>query len=310
MVEVLYYAIPFFVLLLAVEAISYRNLDHDRHDPDGPVGYELRDTRTSLTMGIGNVVVNVGWKAVVVVIYAALYELTPLRIPTGAWWAWVLLFFADDLAYYWFHRVSHVSRLFWASHVVHHSSRHFNLSTALRQTWVPMTYLPFWLPLLLLGFPPWMVLLAQSWNLIYQFWIHTERVGRLPAPLEFVLNTPSHHRVHHGANEQYLDRNYGGILIVWDRLFGTFAGERERVRYGLTKNLETFNPVHVAFHEYASLWRDLRAEPRWSNRVQILLRGPGWRPAQGPAWRPPESADGPVADPALRAASLLGHDGV
>ena len=196
-------------------------------------------------------------------------------MPTDAWWAWLLLFLGDDLAYYWFHRISHVSRFFWASHIVHHSSQHFNLSTALRQTWVPMTYLPFWLPLLLLGFPPWMVLLAQSWSLIYQFGLHTERIGRLPWPLEAVFNTPSHHRVHHGANEQYLDRNYAGILIIWDRLFGTFIPESERVRYGLTKNITTFNPVRVAFGEYAALARDLRAAKGWRLRLQVALRGPG-----------------------------------
>jgi sterol desaturase/sphingolipid hydroxylase (fatty acid hydroxylase superfamily) len=274
-VEILYYAIPFFVLLLAVEALSFRH-----YHEDDLVGYELSDTRTSLAMGLGNVTVNVAWKLVVLVIYAGLYELTPLRIPEDAWWAWVLLFLGDDLAYYWFHRVSHVSRFFWASHVVHHSSRHFNLSTALRQTWVPMTYLPFWLPLLLLGFPPWMVLLAQSWSLIYQFGLHTERIGRLPRPLEAVLNTPSHHRVHHGANEQYLDRNYAGILIVWDRLFGTFIPESERVRYGLTKNISTFNPVRVAFGEYAALAHDLRATKGWRLRLQVALRGPGWQPAE------------------------------
>ena len=162
----------------------------------------------------------------------------------------MLLFFADDLSYYWFHRISHESRVFWASHVVHHSSQHYNLSTALRQTWVPMTYFPFWLWLPLVGFPVWMVLLAQAWSLIYQFWIHTERIVRLPRPFEYVLNTPTHHRVHHGSNHVYLDKNYGGILIIWDRLFGTFIGEGERVRYGLTKNIETFNPVRVAFHEY------------------------------------------------------------
>jgi sterol desaturase/sphingolipid hydroxylase (fatty acid hydroxylase superfamily) len=273
MVEVLYYAIPFFVLLLVVEAISFRHYHEDEL-----VGYELNDTRTSLTMGIGNVIVNVGWKAVVVVIYAALYELTPLRIPEGAWWAWILLFFLDDLAYYWFHRISHVCRFFWASHVVHHSSTHFNLSTALRQTWVPMTYLPFWLPLILIGFPPWMVLLAQSWSLIYQFGLHTERIGRLPRPIEWFFNTPSHHRVHHGANEQYLDRNYGGILIIWDRLFGSFVGEDERVRYGLTKNIDTFNPVKVAFGEYGALWRDVRAARGWRTKLEVALRGPGWLP--------------------------------
>ncbi len=275
MAEVLYYAIPFFLLLLVVEALSYRHLGDDDHEL---VGYEARDTRTSLTMGVGNVAINVVWKLAVVTIYAALYELTPLRIPPEAWWAWPLLFVLDDLAYYWFHRVSHESRFFWASHVVHHSSRHYNLSTALRQTWVPMTYLPFWLPLLLLGFAPWMVLLAQAWSLIYQFWIHTERIGRLPAWVEGIFNTPSHHRVHHGANQQYLDKNYGGILIVWDRLFGTWEPESERVRYGLTKNLTTFRPLDVAFHEYRALWADVRAERRWRTRGELLLRGPGWRP--------------------------------
>ena len=170
----------------------------------------------------------------------------------------MLLFFADDFSYYWFHRCSHESRFFWASHVVHHSSTHYNLSTALRQTWVPMTYLPFWLWLPALGFAPWMVLLAQAWSLIYQFWIHTERIKRLPRPLEAVLNTPSHHRVHHGSNEVYLDRNYAGILIIWDKLFGTYEPEGERVRYGLTKNIGTFNPVRAAFHEYVAMWHDMR----------------------------------------------------
>jgi sterol desaturase/sphingolipid hydroxylase (fatty acid hydroxylase superfamily) len=273
MTEVLYYAVPFFVLLLVVEAMTYRHLQSDEL-----VGYEFDDTRTSLLMGSGNVVINVLWKLVVVTVYAALYELTPLRLDAGDWWVWVLLFFGDDLAYYWFHRVSHESRVFWASHVVHHSSQHYNLSTALRQTWVPMTYLPFWLPLLLLGFAPWMVLLAQSWSLIYQFFLHTERVGRLPRPLEAVLNTPSHHRVHHGANEQYLDRNYGGILVIWDRLFRSFEPEGERVRYGLTTNLRTFNPVKVAFHEYGALWTDLRSTRSWRTRWNLLLRGPGYKP--------------------------------
>jgi sterol desaturase/sphingolipid hydroxylase (fatty acid hydroxylase superfamily) len=207
---ILYYAIPFFVLLLVVEVVSYRQLGEDMD----LVGYAIRDTRTSLTMGLGNVAINVGWKIVVLATYVGLYELTPLRLSLHDWWTWVILFFADDFSYYWFHRVSHESRFFWASHVVHHSSEHYNLSTALRQTWVPMTYFPFWLWLPLLGFAPWMILLAQSWSLIYQFWIHTERIGRMPRLFEAIFNTPSHHRVHHGSNDVYLDKNYGGILIV------------------------------------------------------------------------------------------------
>jgi sterol desaturase/sphingolipid hydroxylase (fatty acid hydroxylase superfamily) len=172
--------------------------------------------------------------------------------------------------------------VFWASHVVNHSSQHFNLSTALRQTWVPMTYFPFWLPLPLLGFPVWMVLLAQAWSLIYQVWIHTERIKKLPGPLEAVLNTPSHHRVHHGMNHKYLDKNYAGILIIWDRIFGTYEPERERVRYGLTTQLTTHHPVKVAFHEYIALAHDIRRARGVKTKTQVLLRGPGWRPSSGP----------------------------
>jgi sterol desaturase/sphingolipid hydroxylase (fatty acid hydroxylase superfamily) len=275
MAEVLYYAIPFFVLLLVAEGLSFR---YARDENDEYVGYEARDTRTSLLLGSGNVVINAGWKFAVLALYALIYELTPLRLDPGDWWVWVLLFFADDLSYYWFHRVSHESRVFWASHVVHHSSQHYNLSTALRQTWVPMTYLPFWLWLPAVGFEPWMVLLAQAWSLIYQFWIHTERIHQLPRPLEAVLNTPSHHRVHHGANEVYLDRNYSGILIIWDKLFGTYEPEGERVRYGLTRNIHTFNPVRAAFHEYVAMWHDLRRTVGFRNRFGVLFRGPGWSP--------------------------------
>ena len=273
MSEVLYYAIPFFVLLLVVEALTYRHLQSENE-----VGYELKDTRTSIAMGLGNVAINAVWKLAVVTIYAALYELTPLRLDASDWWVWVLLFFADDLAYYWFHRVSHESRVFWASHVVHHSSQHYNLSTALRQTWTPFGGVPFWAPLALLGVPPWAIFLQQSISLLYQFFLHTERVGKLWRPVELVMNTPSHHRVHHGMNNGYLDRNYGGILIVWDRLFRSFEPEGERVVYGLTKQLRTYNPLVVATHEYASIWADVRAARRWRDRWGFVLRGPGWQP--------------------------------
>lgn len=275
MAEVLYYAIPFFAALLALEYLSFRQVRDEQSDL---IGYETRDTRTSLTMGLGNVTINFVWKFAVLALYAAIYELTPLRLDPGDWWVWVLLFFADDFSYYWFHRVSHESRGFWASHVVHHSSQHYNLSTALRQTWVPVTYLPFWLWLLAIGFAPWMVLLAQAWSLIYQFWIHTEKIRTLPRALEYVLNTPSHHRVHHGVNDQYLDRNYGGILVIWDRLFGTFEPERERVRYGLTTQLRSFRPVRVAFHEYIAMWHDIKRAPRVRDKLGVVLRGPGWTP--------------------------------
>ncbi|MFJ3863615.1 sterol desaturase family protein [Streptomyces nigra] len=273
MIPAVVYAIPAFVLLVAVEALSYRFLPDDDER-----GYEVRDTATSMSMGAGSQVIALPWKAVVIVAYAALYSVAPWQLSPGSVWTWVLLFFAEDLAYYAFHRAHHRVRLLWASHVVHHSSVRFNLSTALRQSWTPMSGLPFWMPLALLGIPPWMILLQQSISLIYQFLLHTERVDRLWRPIEFVFNTPSHHRVHHGSNNVYLDRNYGGILIIWDRLFGTFQPEGERVVYGLTKNIDTYNPLRVAFHEYTATWHDIRTATRWRDRAGYAFGPPGWAP--------------------------------
>jgi sterol desaturase/sphingolipid hydroxylase (fatty acid hydroxylase superfamily) len=290
--DLVLYAVPAFVFLLVCEWVSFKIATHESREL---VGFEAKDTATSLTMGAGSVVVGAIWGFAVIVLYAALYTLTPLRMPTDQWWTYVLLFLADDLAYYWYHRVSHEVRVFWASHVVHHSSQHYNLSTALRQTWVPMTELPFWALLALLGFPPWMIFLQQSVSLIYQFGLHTERVKKLPRPVEYVFNTPSHHRVHHGSNDRYLDRNYGGILIIWDRIFGTFQPEEEQVVYGLTTNLQTHHPVRVAFHEYVALWGDVRAASSWRDRAGYLLHGPGWAPAHGTG---PEPDRAPPATPA------------
>ncbi|MGW3356157.1 sterol desaturase family protein [Streptomyces bungoensis] len=276
MIPAVVYAIPFFVLLVVVEALSYRFLPDDEER-----GYELRDTVTSMSMGAGSQVIGLPWKVLAVLAYAAVWSLAPWQLPVSSAWTWFLLFFADDLAYYAFHRAHHRVRVLWASHVVHHSSLRFNLSTALRQSWTPMTTLPFWLPLALLGIPPWMILLQQSISLIYQFFLHTERVDKLWRPVEWVFNTPSHHRVHHGSNNVYLDRNYGGILIVWDRLFRTFEPEGERVVYGLTKNIDTHNPLRVAFHEYAAAWRDVRGARRWRDKAGYLFGPPGWSPGAG-----------------------------
>jgi sterol desaturase/sphingolipid hydroxylase (fatty acid hydroxylase superfamily) len=181
-----------------------------------------------------------------------------------------------DFIYYWNHRFSHESRFLWASHVVHHSSEHYNLSTALRQPVADAfgTYLPYG-ALCLVGVPPQTVATARGINLLYQYWIHTETIGRLGPP-EAVLNSASHHRVHHGSNRHYLDRNHGSILIVWDRLFGTFEPEGDQVVYGLTTNIDTFNPVRIASHEFAAILRDVAGSTSWSERLSYVLRGPGW----------------------------------
>ncbi|MBQ1047047.1 sterol desaturase family protein [Micromonospora sp. C51] len=275
MIPAVLYAIPAFLLLITVEALSYRFAPDDAER-----GYAARDTATSLTMGAGSQVIGVPWKLLTIGLYAAAYTISPFSLSPGDWWVWVLLFFADDFAYYWFHRAHHEVRLLWAGHVVHHSSVFFNFSTALRQSWTPMTSLPFWLGLALLGIPPWMIFLQQSISLLYQFFLHTERINLLPRPIELLFNTPSHHRVHHGSNDEYLDRNYGGILIIWDRIFGTFQAEGDAVRYGLTKNIGTYNPLRVATHEYAAIWRDLRTARSWRERLGYLLRRPGWQPAR------------------------------
>jgi sterol desaturase/sphingolipid hydroxylase (fatty acid hydroxylase superfamily) len=272
-VDLVTLAIPVLLLCLALEWASYRFLPDDDE-----LGYDVRDAATSVSMGVGSTLFDGAMKAAAVVTFAAVFTVSPWQLSASSPLTWVLLFFADDLAYYWFHRAHHEVRVLWASHVVHHSSRFFNLSTALRQSWTPMTIYPFWLPLALF-FPPWMILAQQSVSLIYQFFLHTERIDKMWRPVEAVLNTPSHHRVHHGSNDVYLDRNYGGILIVWDRLFDTFEAEGERVAYGLTRDIATYNPLRVAFHEWAAMVADVRQARDIRSRFGHLLRGPGWRPA-------------------------------
>ena len=266
-------SIPLFVLSMLLEAWAGRH--------GWKVLYTGRDTRASLTMGVGNVLINAAIGGMVLWSFDAVHRVALFDFGFG-WTAFVACFFAEDLAYYWFHRVSHERRWFWASHVVHHSSQRYNLSTALRQTWTGKATLGFvfWLPLVWIGFEPSMVLFFMATSLLYQFWIHTEAIDRLPAPLELVLNTPSHHRVHHGANPRYLDANYAGVLIIWDRLFGTFTPEldAEPVRYGLVKNIETYNPLRIAFHEWIAIAQDVRQARSWSERWMYLFGPPGWSP--------------------------------
>jgi sterol desaturase/sphingolipid hydroxylase (fatty acid hydroxylase superfamily) len=195
-----------------------------------------------------------------------------------------------DFIYYWNHRFMHESRYMWAIHVVHHSSERYNLSTALRQPVADMlgTFLPY-SAMALVGVSPALIAQARGINLLYQYWIHTDAIDRL-GPFEEVFNTASHHRVHHGSNPQYLDRNHGSILIVWDRLFGTFEREDEPVVYGLTKDIKTFNPIRVATHEHVAMLRDVSRAETWSDRVGHVVRGPGWSPEPRTGQPVPDSA--------------------
>jgi sterol desaturase/sphingolipid hydroxylase (fatty acid hydroxylase superfamily) len=271
MVDLTHYAVPAFIVLMLLEAtVGARHIHRNIHD-------DMRDTWASLGMGVGSVVINLLWKSVVFAYLSFLHSLTPLRLGYESW-VWAAALLADDFCYYWFHRMSHEVRFLWAAHVNHHSSRKYNLSTALRQPWTtPFTSFWFWTPMPLLGFEPAMILTVQAVSLLYQFWIHTETIDDLGA-LETVFNTPSHHRVHHAKNVRYLDRNHGGILIIWDRLFGTFADEKEPPVYGLTKDIDTYNLVDIAFHEWRALWHDVRKPNSLRVRLGYLVEPPGWSP--------------------------------
>lgn len=280
MSNLLLFSIPGFLALLLLEVWWTRRRAQEERGAARLLGYEKKDTFASLGLGIGNVAISAFTTLGAVALWSWGYRHRVLDLGHAQlWWSWLLLFFAEDLCYYWFHRSHHGVRLLWAAHVNHHSSRYFNLSTALRQPWfTPVTGPIFWLPLAFLGFPPAMILTAQAISLIYQFWIHTEAIDKLPRPLEWLLNTPSHHRVHHGKNVAYLDRNHGGVLIIWDRLFGTFAREGEPVRYGITHDLTTFNPLRIASHELQALAHDLRRARSLRSALSYLFAPPGWSP--------------------------------
>lgn len=266
------FSIPAFIALMVLEGLYTR-----RHLGPKIHGYGLADTRTSLLMGVFNVIINGATKFAMIPFFAWVYQHRIANLgQVDRAWSWLVLLFAEDLTYYWFHRLHHEVRVLWAAHIVHHSSERFNLSTALRQPLLtPFTGPIFWAPLALVGFPPVMILTAQAWSLLYQFWIHTEAVDRL-GPLEWVMNTPSHHRVHHGANVEYLDRNHAGIFILWDRFFGTYEREQERVVYGLTKNLHTFNLAKVGFHDVAAMLRDVQRAPTLRAKLAYIFAAPGW----------------------------------
>ena len=278
------FAIPFFLLLLIIEWTAARKLEHleDPADTDRPGSgaYLTRDSWASISMGLVSVFTMGAWKFVALLGYAALYGyVAPWHLSADRWYTWVVAILGVDLLFYAYHRTAHRVRLVWATHQAHHSSRYFNFATALRQKWNNSGEILIWIPLPLLGVPPWMVFVAFSINLVYQFWIHTERIGKLWRPIEFVFNTPSHHRVHHGTDPEYLDKNYGGILIIWDRLFGSFQRELFRPHYGLTKPVQTYNIWKLQTHEYAAIGRDVRAARGIRQKLGYIFGPPGWAPA-------------------------------
>jgi sterol desaturase/sphingolipid hydroxylase (fatty acid hydroxylase superfamily) len=281
-VDYIQLAIPVFFLLIGIELVLARVLERD--------SYRLNDSVGDLACGVLQQLGGVFLKTALFAGYAALYSgYRQLEIPMDAAWAWVACFVGHDFLYYWFHRFSHEVNAGWAAHVVHHQSEEYNLAVALRQgAFQPAVSWVFYLPLALFGFPPAMFLAVSAFDTLYQFWIHTRLIGRL-GPLEWVLNTPSHHRVHHARNPRYVDRNHGGTLIVWDRLFGTFAQERDEPVYGITRPLASFNPLWANLHYWAEMWDVARRTRRPLDRLRVLWMRPGWRPPDlGGPLRPTE----------------------
>jgi sterol desaturase/sphingolipid hydroxylase (fatty acid hydroxylase superfamily) len=275
-------AIPVFFALIAVELVAARVLERDC--------YRFADSVADLGCGILDQVADVFAKTLVFAGYLLLYDrFRFFSVPETSAWTWAACFVGVDFLYYWFHRFGHEVGAGWAAHAVHHQSEEYNLTVALRQgafqqlfSWV------FYLPLALLGFPPLVFLTCSALNTLYQFWIHTRLVGKL-GPLEWVLNTPSHHRVHHGKNPKYVDRNHAGVFIVWDRWFGTFKQEEEEPVYGITTPIRTFDPVRATLYHWLEMAGTAARTRRWADRLRIFTKPPGWRPAElGGFAAPPE----------------------
>ncbi len=260
-------AIPFFALLIAAE--TYITVRHEEN-------YDRKDVWTNIALGFGSVGFGSVFGLFQALIYNGIYEnIAPFQLQMNVWWMWAIILFADDFIYYWFHRVSHETRLFWNFHVVHHSSNQYNLSVAVRQSWFSgILHWMFYLPLAFAGFPLWAFATMHGLNLIYQFWIHTKVVSRMPAWYEFIFNTPSHHRVHHGADDVYLDKNYGGIFIFWDRLFGSFTTEKDAPRYGTIVPLKSYNLLWINSHAWFEMLAAIKTKQTFLGKIRCVFGSP------------------------------------
>ncbi len=261
-------AVPFFFLLIAAEFFVLKRQKR-------PV--RINDAITDMSCGLGDQLISIFTKAALVVPYVLILEHHAWwTLPADSAWTWVLATLGVDFGYYWFHRFNHRVNIGWAGHVVHHQSEEYNLSVALRQPWFTQLYAwVFYLPLAFFGVPVEVYATSYAINLLYQFWIHTETIGRLGA-FEWIFNSPSHHRVHHGTNPHYLDKNYAGIFIIWDRMFGTFQDEDEPVLYGTLKPLRSWNPLWANVQPWVALARSSAAEERWINKLKIWFMPPAW----------------------------------
>ncbi len=277
-IDVFAYVLPVYMLVILIEAIVGA-----RHEQ--PL-YEWKDFWSSMAMGAGSVLINIFYKLATVALFYFFFDLfKPIHLSLfglesfgWTWWVWLLAVVGDDFTFYWHHRFSHTIRFLWAAHVVHHSSRKFNFGAGFRNSWTTGAYKSFfWIWMPLVGFEPLMVATAISLNSLYQFWLHSKLVPKLGI-LESFMNTPFLHQVHHSCNVEYLDKNHGGIFIVWDKLFGTFQPNEERIepKFGVLKEPNSYNPLIIFAHEYSDIWRDVRKARTWQDKLKYIFYPPGW----------------------------------
>lgn len=265
-------SVPVFFILIAIELAYtfYKKLGY----------YRLNDSIANLSQGIGQQVTGLFMKTALFFGYKYIFEHWRLFDLPNTIWIWIILFIGVDFFYYWFHRMSHQVNALWAAHIVHHQSEEYNLTVALRQSWFQSWFSwVFYLPLAWIGFDPLMFLTLSAFNTLYQFWIHTRTIKNMGF-LEYIINTPSHHRVHHGSNPKYIDKNHAGSLIIWDKMFGTFQKEEEEVYYGITTPLASWNPVWANVHYWAELWGTAKKSDTLVDKINVFIKPPGWFPTK------------------------------
>lgn len=258
------------IALIIIEALL--SAGHELHE------HKKKDMISSISIGIFCIMVNLFFKGCIFLVLVKLQSIAAFHL-RNQWWVWILLFALSDISHYGFHYIEHRCRFFWAAHVMHHSSKYYNLSVGLRTPLASNFYrLIVQAPLCLAGFQPAMIITMESLILIYAFLLHTEHIKKL-GYFEIIFNTPSHHRVHHGSNEQYIDKNFGTVLIIWDKLFGTFQPEEEKPVYGITSSSSDTNPIAVVSHEWKAIAKDVSRSHNWKEAIYYIVSRPGWKPA-------------------------------
>ncbi len=236
--------------------------------------YDKKETIGSIFVGVGNVIINLLLKLSLFYLIVWVYNMIPWRMALN-WWTFIPCYIIFDFCSYWAHRISHQQRFWWATHVVHHSGEHYNLTVSFRLSWVQHLKLIFFLPVALMGFHPIIFFVVNQIAVLFQFWVHTEYIPKLHPAIEYLLATPSNHRVHHGSQEKYINKNYGATFIIWDRMFGTYQEEEEQVIYGITTNIENkANPITINFHEYVDMWKDVKGAKGFKRKFFFLFGDP------------------------------------